>query len=164
MNQRIPATIVNHAVVDVAVSVDIVWREILAELVEAKDTSGMATVTHFTDATAPLGGFSVQFDAGDGVTGERIVYFTERDDAARRMSICTDLRSGPNSGRKAYGTYQAVETAEGASLKLDSHTVIEVDLPSDGDVAAVIATQKAAWDEMLTAGLQVMKERLEASQ
>lgn len=166
MNERIPATIVNHVAIDIAAPADAVWQTIIDELVEAKGFRGHGAVIPLSGPDAPLGGYRVTFEDDDGALDERVARITERDNAARRLSICADFLSVPG-GMRVYATYHAQDTAGGARFAIDCHTCESLDVAAgagQADVAASVAKKAAFYDRALAERLQKTKERLEGAQ
>jgi hypothetical protein len=160
MSQRIPATIVNHAVIDIAATADAVWGVILEEIFEAKGAREAGDVVALEDPNVPLGGLLMRMDDGNGVADERIVHFTERDEAARRLSVRADFVSVPG-GVRIYASYHAQEIPGGTRFTLDCHTSLELDVPVGSDAGAAIARETALYDEELKTRLEKVKRRLE---
>lgn len=166
MSHRIPATIVNHVAIDIAAAADAVWGAIIEEIVEAKGFRAVGTVMPLDGPAAPLGGLRLHLHDADGSLDERIVHFTERDDAARRLSIFADFLSVPG-GMKVYASYHAQETPDGARFAIDCHASVEIDVPVEATgayVAAMIAEQTANYDEALAANLQKVRKQLQGDQ
>jgi hypothetical protein len=163
MNRRIPATIVNHAVIDIAADADAVWQVILNEIVEARSFRDLNAMTALDDPNVPLGGYRTKLDNGEGGIDEHVIRVTERDEAARRVSVRADFVSDPN-GTQIYATYQAREIPGGACFTIDSHTSLELDVPDGTDVGAIIARDTANNQTEMTARLERVKKRLEGAE
>src|SRR5258705_11291524 len=95
---RIAVTIVNHAAVDIAAAPETVWRAILDEYVEARKFREQGyRIEPLDDQASILGGYRMLLEKDGSLVDDRIAQFTERDDAARRLSIFADYLS--TSGR-----------------------------------------------------------------
>lgn len=160
MSRRVPATIVNHAVIDIAAGADAVWQVILQEIVEAKSFRDLNAMTPLDDPDVPLGGYRTKLDDGEGVVDERVIHVTECDEAARRVSVRADFISDPG-GTQVYATYQARKTPGGASFTIDCHTSLQLDVPDGADIGAIIARDTATYDMEMTLRLEKVKKRLE---
>jgi len=163
MNRRIPATIVNHAVIDIAADADAVWQVILNEIVEAKSFRDLNAMIPLDDPDVPLGGYRTKLDDGEGGIDERVIHVTERDEAARRLSVRADFVSDPG-GTQVYATYQAREIQGGTCFTIDCHTRLQLDVPDGADAGAVIARETATYDTEMTARLVKVKKRLEGTE
>jgi hypothetical protein len=163
VSRRIPATIVNHVAIDIAADADAVWQVILHEIVEARSFRDLNAMTALDDPNVPLGGYRTTLDDGEGGIDERVIHVTERDEAARRVSVRADFVSDPG-GTQVYATYQARETPGGACFTIDCHTRLELDVPDGADVGAIIARDTAHYDTEMTARLEKVKTRLEGAE
>ncbi|MDT9598758.1 SRPBCC family protein [Sphingosinicella rhizophila] len=163
MSRAITATIVNHVAIDIDAPAEAVWDVIIEQFVDAKGFRSIGTVTDLDDLSAPLGGYHIRLDLADDGPDERVARITERNDAARRLSLFADYLSVPG-GMCVYATYHAQEVPGGARFALDCHTSVQLDLPADAsraDVAATIEERTASYDEALAERLEKMKARLE---
>lgn len=161
----IPVTIVNHVAVDIAAPSDAVWRAILDEYVEAKKFREHYTIEPLADPAAFLGGYRMLMEKDGAVVDERIVHITERDDAARRLSLLADYLSVPG-GMQVFVTYQAHATANGARYTLDCHSRMGIEAPAGGtreEITAAVAALKAQIDPALIQYLESIKTRLEGT-
>ena len=163
MNRRIPATIVNHVVIDIAADADAVWQVILHEIVEARSFRDLNAMTPLGDPNVPLGGYRTKLENGDGGIDEQVIHVTERDEAARRVSVRADFVSDP-AGTQVYATYQAREIQGGARFTIDCHTRLDLEVPDGADVGAVIGKETATYDTGMTARLEKVKKRLEGTE
>jgi hypothetical protein len=163
VSRRVPATIVNHVAIDILAGADAVWQVILHEIVEAKTLRDLNAVTTLDDPDVPLGGYRTTLDNGEGGVDERVIHVTERDEAARRLSVRADFVSDPG-GNQVYATYQAREIPGGACFTIDCHTSLALDVPDGTDVGAIIARDTAHYDTEMTARLEKVKKRLEGTE
>lgn len=165
MAEQTPVTIVNHVAVDIARSPEAVWRAILDDYVEATKFREIAEIEPIDDPSAVLGGYRMRLEH-EGVVDRRDIRFTERDEAARRLSIFADYLTVPAGGMKVWVTYQAQELPGGARYAVDCHTRLNVEAPAGGgraDLAAAVAEMKASFDAGLIAYLKRVKARLEGA-
>ncbi|BBE34209.1 hypothetical protein [Sphingosinicella microcystinivorans] len=163
MNQRIPVTIVNHVAIDIAVAADIVWKMIIEEIGEARGFRSVGTVEPLEGVDAPLGGYRLTSRDENGALDERVARLTERDEAARRLSVFAEFLSVPG-GMIVYATYQAQDAQSGTRFSIDCHTREEIELPtgaSAADLSAKIAEKTAFYDDALGDKMQKTKEKLE---
>jgi hypothetical protein len=157
MSEQVPATIVNHVAVDIAASPDAVWEVILYEYIEAnKFRSSGYKIETIDDPAAALGGYRIKFEQDGKVLDDRICHITERDEAARRLSMFADYLSVPG-GLQVYATYHAREAAGGASYALDCHARMNVDAGAD------MAELTKQFDAGLVDYLNGIKSRLETA-
>jgi hypothetical protein len=163
--QRIPVTIVNHVAADIAASPAVVWRMILDEYVEArKFREAGGSIEALDEPGALLGGYRIRFEQDGVVVDDRICRITERDDAARRLSIAADYLLIPG-GFMVYVTYHAQDAAGGTRYAIDCHTSMSVETPARGanaEIAASVAATKAHFDVALNSYLEGIRTRLEA--
>lgn len=160
----ISVTIVNHLAADIAAEPDAVWADILDTFVEARQwrTDGYV-IEPIDEPSAPLGGYRMQLEQEGIAADQRIVYITERDDAARRLSLFVEFLSGPN-GVLVYATYYTQEAPRGARYTIDCHTRMGIERPEGGkraDVATAIDGLKNHFETHLTGYLERVKARLE---
>jgi hypothetical protein len=164
-DKGIATTIVNHVAIDIAAPAEAVWAVILEEYVETKKfrEAGYA-IEPIDDPGALLGGYRMRLEKDGAVIDDRICLFSERDDAARRLSLYADYLSAPN-GLQVFATYHAQQTAGGARYALDCHTRMAIDAPASGtkaDFAAAVEEMKTHFHTALASYLESMKARLEA--
>lgn len=161
---RLPVTIVNHVAIDIAATPDAVWGAILEDYIDGTKFGGAGyAVEPLDDPAAPLGGYRMRLTKDGAVVDDRIVHITERDDAARRLSLCADYLSVPG-GLQVFATYQAREIAEGGRYTLDCHTRMTLEPPADGgDIATAIAETKGQFDSALVPYFASFKARLEGA-
>ena len=165
MTEKIFVTVVNHLAVDITASPDAVWHAILDEFVDGKKLWEVIKVEPIDDPCAVLGGYRMRREH-EGIVDERVIHFTERDDAARRLSIFADCLTIPAGGMKVWVTYQAQEIPGGARYAIDCHSRPSIEAPASGakaDIASVIAEMKAGSDTALLAYLGSVKARLESA-
>lgn len=160
----ISVTIVNHLAADIAAEPDAVWSDILDMFVEARQwrTEGYM-VEPVDDPAAVLGGYRMQLDRDGVATDQRIVHITERDDAARRLSLVAKFLSAPG-GLLVYATYHAQEAPCGARYAIDCHTQMDIEHPAPGskaDVANAIEALSNHFETHLNGHLGRVKVRLE---
>jgi len=163
MSEKNRVTIVNHLGVDIGVPPDKVWQAILDEYVEARKFREIATIEPIHDPFAVLGGYRMRLEHG-GVVDERVIQFTERDEAARRLSIFADYLTVPAAGMRVWVTYQAQQIPNGARFTIDCHTRVGIEAPVSGtnaDIAAVVAGMTINFDTALLAYLERVKAKLE---
>lgn len=163
MAEQIRVTLVNHVGVDIAVSPDMVWHEIIDAHFEANLFRAAATVEPIDDPAAVLGGYRMSFEY-NGVVDEKIIHFTERDDAARRLSIFANYLTVPAGGMGVWVTYHAQEIPGGTRYAIDAHSTPPLDLPASGakeDIAAAMAEMSATFDAAMIAYLESIKTKLE---
>lgn len=167
MTRQIPATIVNHAAIQIAAPPDVVWRAIQEEYVEAKKFRAAGTIEALDDPAAVLS-YRMRIHQ-EGQIDERVVRITERDHAARRLSAHADYLTVPAGGMGVWVTYQAHEIPlepGGTRYTIDSHARLGLDVPGEGnpaDVGAAMAAMKAAFDTALLAYLERIKATLEGA-
>ena len=153
-------TVVNHVATDIAVPPDVVWREIITSFVEGRrwrETN--FAVTPIEDLAAVLGGYRMRLERPDGTVDERIVHISERDDAARRLSLFVDFVSVPD-GLLVFASYQAHACADcHARYTIDCHTRMAVD--AQADIASAVEQMKTHSDRYLTDYLAGVRHRLE---
>lgn len=162
--QLLSVTIVNHIAADIAAEPDAVWADIVDMFVEARQwrADGYA-VEPVDDPAAVLGGYRMQLDQDGVAADQRIVYVTERDDAARRLSLVADFLSVPG-GVLVYATYHAQEAPCGARYTIDCHTRMGIERPASGskaDIAAAIDGLSNHFETHLNGYLGRVKARLE---
>lgn len=163
--KTIGATMVNHVAIDIAASADAVWREIVALYVEAKKFREQGAVTTIDDPAAPLGAYKMRIDHGGGAIDERLCQISERDEAARRLSVFADYLSVPG-GMQVYATYQALDLGAGrARFAIDCHSRISLAVPPEGaaGLPVALAAGKAQADTYLVAFLDSVKASVEAA-
>lgn len=164
----IPVTVVNHVHVDIDVSPDKVWANILETYVETttwRDAGYAIEPLADDDLTAPLGGYRMKLEKDCAVIDERVVRFTERDEEARRLSVTADYLSVPGEFQVLV-TYQAQAIATGARYTLDCHTRMTFEPPASGakaDLVSAVAATKAQFEEFLIPRFQQLKEKLEGA-
>jgi hypothetical protein len=156
------AVMVNHVAIDIAASPDAVWRSILDHYVAATKFREQGTVTPVDDPAYPLGGYRLRLGSGAALD-ERLVHFTERDEAARRLSLVADYLTYPG-GLKVFATYQAEARPGGARFTIDCHSQMGTKMPAGGPaaLAAQLAAGKAEADKYLIDFLKRVKAELEA--
>lgn len=164
MTKRLPVTTAHHVAMDFETSPDIIWAEIVAQYVEGSKFSVLGKIEPLDDPAAPLGAYRVVIEGEDGAVDERIARVTERDEAARRLSIFADYLS-PAGGMQVFATYQAIAIPRGARFTLDCHARYEIEAPDKAaraEIAATIARNKVAADEGMLDFLRSLKAKLEA--
>ena len=156
-------TLVHHVAVEIAAPADAVWRVILDEYVEATKfrETGYA-IEPIDDACAVLGGYRMRFERDGAVVDDRICQITERDDAARRLSMFADYLSVPG-GMQVFATYHAQDVAGGCRYALDCHSRLgaEALAAGGGDIAAAVAGAAAQARAALIGYLENIKARIE---
>lgn len=161
----IHATIVNHVAVDIAVSGDKVWTDILEQYVEGrKFRDDGFQMDALDDPTAPLGGYRMVLTEDGREVDVREARFTEIDATARRLSIFADYLS-PLGGMQVYVTYGGQEIAGGTRYTMDCHSRLALDVPagaSKQDVATATAQTTEMFQQALALYLDQIKQRLEA--
>lgn len=165
MADLVPVTIVNHVAVDIGVSPDTLWREILDAYVEVRKFREIARIESIDHPSAVLGGYHMRIEH-EGVVDERDIHFTERDDSARRLSIFADYLTVPAGGMKVWATYQAQEIPTGARYAIDCHARLNVEAPAGGgkaEMAAAVAELKIQFDTSLIAYLEGVRAELDAA-
>lgn len=163
--QSFRVTIVNHVAIDIAASPDAVWQTILDEYVEAKKFREIGyALEPLDDPAAPIGGYRMRLEQDGAVVDDRICHFTERDDAAHRLSIFADYLSMPG-GMTVHATYHAEAMAGGTRYRLDCHSTLGIEQPAGAgraEVAAAVGEMKAQFDAALIAYVESIKTKLEA--
>lgn len=160
----LPVTIVNHVAVDIAAAPDAVWRVIVEEYVGARKFGDYA-IQPIDDPAAVFGGYRMRLEKDGAVVDERVVHFTEHDDAARRLSLYADYVSVAG-GARVFATYQAHEVASGTRYTVDCHTRIGVEAPAGNARAGIVAAAdelKTHFDTALAQYLDSIKGRLEGA-
>ena len=159
----------NHASIDIAVSPNRVWREIVDTYVEGGGFSDLGyTISPLTDdPSAFRGGYRMTLkDESGAIVDERKVYITGRDDAARRLSVYAQYLSGAFNGLEVYATYQAVPIEGGARYNLDAHSRIGIALKDAKDsknaLAETIKGYEQQSQEFLETRFDELKVRLES--
>jgi hypothetical protein len=164
--QRIPVTVVNHVGVDMAVSPEVVWRTILDQYLTGEQFAAAGyQIEPLDDASTLIGGYRIRLEQDGAVVDDRIARITERDEAARRLSLHADYLSVPG-GLQVFVTYQAQEVPGGARYALDCHTAMTVEVADAGDKAAIAAAalkMKTDFDTFLDDRLGALKTRLEGA-
>ncbi|MDT9599929.1 SRPBCC family protein [Sphingosinicella rhizophila] len=163
--QKLIVTMVNHVAVDMAAAPDAVWKLILEEYVEAKKfQEGGYSIESIDDPAAIHGGYIMRLWKDGIKLDERICHITERDEAARRLSLYADYVAIPG-GMQVYATYHARESAGGGTrYALDCHSRIGIEVPADAtrsDVATMIATFTKQADGALYDYLNSVKAKAE---
>ena len=154
-------TIVNHVYVDVRTGADHVWREMCADLLEARNLREVATVGPLDDPSAILGGYRVRKE-NEGVLDEQVVRVTELDAKARRLSLYVHYLSAPHGGMEVFATYQAREMSGSTSYAIDCHSRVGVDPDAALDLEAHAAELTSTYATALLAGLAAFKAKVEA--
>lgn len=156
-------TLVNHVAVDIARPPAEVWDAIVEAYVYAAKFSaqGYEIEPLDGDPAALLGGYRMRFTQDGAVIDDRICRISERDDAARRLSICADYAPGRPDGMMVYVTYAAHVAEGGARYTIDCHTRIKVEAPAGTTLADAAAELKARFDAALVAYLASVKAKLE---
>lgn len=169
MSNTVRVTAVNHVAQDIACSPDEVYREILSAYIDSgrflKAGYGVTPLPD-SDLAAFRGGYRLTMTGEGGeLVDDRICRVTERDDQARRISLCADYLLPTQMGLTVHATYHAVATPTGAQYRLDCHTDIDIEAPAD-DARAKIAEIVAGFEEQSEAYLKTYlgqtKEKLEA--
>lgn len=163
--QSAPVTIVHHAAIDIAASADAAWQAILDDYVDARKfrETGYA-IEPIDDPAAPLGGYRIRIEQDGVVVDERICHITERDDAARRLSMFADYLSIPG-GMQVYATYHAQDAEAGSRYALDCHSSLPTSLfvsDAETEIGAAVAGMTAQAEAGLIHYLEGVKTRLEA--
>lgn len=163
MPEHVSLVMINHVASDIAASPDLVWQAIVSEYVEGEKFRNQGTVTPLDDPAVPLGSYRLRIEVGEAVD-ERVVQITERDEAARRLSIFADYLSVPG-GMHVYASYRAHGDGDHARFSIDAHSRLAVEVPAKGSGAlpAVLAAFKSQADEHLTAYAEQIRSRLEAT-
>ena len=162
---QLKVTMINHVGVDIAASPDAVWQAILEEYIEMKKFREVARIESIDDPAAALGGYHMLVEKDGVVVDERIIHITERDEAARRLSLYADYLKIPG-GMQVYATYHAQTAPGGARFQIDCHSRVPIEAPVGGaraDVAAALAGTAVEADKHLAAYLDSVKARLEAA-
>jgi hypothetical protein len=170
MSNTARITAINHVVEDIACSADALYREILASFVETdRHTAAGYAVELLADSepAAFRGGYrlTLKDQAGD-LQDDRTCWVTERDDAARRVSLRADYHMPAQMGLTVHVTYQAVETPSGARYQIDCHTDVDLDLPEDRsreNIAQVVAALEQQSDDHLRSYIASLRKVLEGT-
>jgi hypothetical protein len=153
----IPAIVVNHVALDMAASPDTVWRAILDEYVDAAKFREMGcTIEPLDDPAALPGSYRMRLEQDGAVVDDRIVRITERDNAARRLSLFADYLAEPG-GLQVHATYHARQIAGGTRYALDCHT--QLGAAAEQDVRQMRAESEA----YLIDYLQTIRARVEGA-
>jgi hypothetical protein len=160
-------TIVNHITIDIAATRDALWQAILEDYVTGDKfgSAGYAVESLDDDPGAVLGGYRMKLEKDGAVVDDRIVRITERDDEARRLSLCADYLTIPG-GFKVCATYQAQDSELGTRYALDCHTLMTLEAPAGGagsDIPATLAETHGQFQSHLADFFQRIKARLEAA-
>lgn len=162
--KTLKVTIANHVAVDIAASPDAVWRVIVEEYVGAGKFGDYA-IEPIDDPAAVFGGYRMRLEKDGAVVDERVIHFTEHDDAVRRLSLYADYLS-VTDGMQVIATYQAHQTASGSRYTIDCHTRIGIEVPASNvreGIVAAVGEMKAHFDTALGQYLQSIKGRLESA-
>lgn len=164
---RVTITVVNHVGIDIATIPDKVWAHIVSNFVEAASFRATGFVIEpSTDPGAVLGGYRMSLERDGAVVDERVVRFSERDDAGRRLSLFADFLS-QQDGMLVHATYHAAATASGARYTIDCHTQMGIREPATDTRASVAATaseMKASFDKHLCDYLARTRDSLEQAE
>jgi hypothetical protein len=162
----IPVTIVNHVATDMAASPDTLWRTIIESFVETgRFEAAGYEIEAIDDDSTLLGGYRMRMVKDGAVVDDRICRITERDEAARRLSLRADYLSVPE-GLVVYATYQAQEIAGGTRYAIDCHTQMGLAAPESGakaDVIAAVEAFRVASEAHLSGYQATLKATLEAA-
>jgi hypothetical protein len=159
-------TTVNHVVVDIAASRDVVWKVIIDEYVHAsKFRAAGYSLEPIEDATAVLGGYRMRLEREGAIVEDRTFRITECDEGMRRLSLFADCRLDPDGVTCVYATYQAQSAIGGSRYALDCHAGLSINAPLHGarDFAArAVAKLRAQFDADLMEYLVGIKKRVES--
>lgn len=145
MTALTPVTIVNHVAADLAASPDAIWNLIVESFADGSKFGESGYEIGPTEDVV-LGGFRMKRVKDGAVVDDRIVHVTERDEAARRLSMFADYLSEPG-GLQVYVTYQAHAIPNGARYTLDCHSRMKID--GGADLAAAVAAKHAEFQVAL---------------
>jgi len=156
-------TIVNHAGIDLACSVDSAWAAVLDAYVSgAKFREQGYRLDPLDEPTARHGGYRMVLENAGGIVDERVCAVTERDETARRLSLRADYRSIPG-GLVVYATYQVSACPVGAHFSIDCHADFGCLPVGDGAMAAELDALTARSEAGLRDFLVDFKSKLEGS-
>jgi hypothetical protein len=157
----------HHAAVRFECSIDVIWDDIVVGLGSGRrfQAQGYRVAPVADDPRAYLGGYRMWRD-GDDDPDERLTFISERDDAARRLSLHAHYL-GPNArGTIVNATYSATRDEQGHWYRIDCHATQDIEVDegvSPADVATIMAKSKEEMDHYLRAALEAQKPDLEGA-
>jgi hypothetical protein len=158
-------TTTHHVGVAFRCDAETVWREIGALADGSKFARQGFEVEPITDdPRAYLGGYRMVQRHADRID-ERLCFVTERDETARRLSVCAYYVGSIAQGVVVQATYSALAGEQGSVYQIDCHGTQDVEIPSGSTtagIAAMMAASTQAMNEALRAMLEADRDRLEA--
>lgn len=168
MSDTVRVTAVNHVAQDIACTPEELYRDILATYVDAGKFTGQdfrVELLAQTDPAAFRGGYRLTMTNAVGQpVDDRICRVTERDDAARRISMRADYLAPGQMGMTVYATYHAAPGPLGTRYHIDCHSDLDIEPPADSSpakLAGVVAELERQFDLSLIAYLDAVKAKLE---
>ncbi len=158
-------TTTHHVGVTFACPIETVWQEIL-DLADGRkfERQGFSVEPITGDPRAYLGGYRMVRQQAGG-TDERLCFVTERDEAARRLSVCAYYVGTIAHGIVVQATYSALATGPGSVYQIDCHGTQDVEIPDGKTLAEVnemIEASTQATNQYLRTTLESERTRLEA--
>jgi hypothetical protein len=169
-HEIVEATAINHSSQEICVAPQKLWQLILDQYLNGGQFSNLGyEISSLEDDLAAFrGGYRMTFRDDKGtIVDDRMVYITERNDAARRLSIFAQYLSPSANGLEVHATYQAVPSECGALYNLSVHS--QMNFPTSSEEGAKPSIQAAVeemqnmWQKFLDERLLDYKKQLEAS-
>ncbi len=159
-------TSTHHVAVRFDCPISVIWDDILLGLGSGRqfEEQGYRMAPLGDDPRAYLGGYRMWREETDD-PDERLVYISECDDIARRLSLCAYYLGAKARGTVVHATYSAARNNIGHWYQIDCHGTYDLEIDehsSAADVAAIMIKSKEEMDRYLTASLEVRKQYLEA--
>lgn len=160
-------TSTHHVAVDFDCPVAAIWDDIVIGIGQGGrfEAQGYRLTPLDDDPAAYMGGYRMWREGHDD-PDERRTYITERDDAARRLSLCAYYLGEAARGTVVNATYSAVGDGRAGTYHIDCHGTQDLEIgrgTSASDVAALMADAKRDMDHHLRSALEAQKPSLEAS-
>lgn len=117
-------------------------------------------------SAATFGGYRIRLEQDGTLVDDRIFHVTERDEAARRLSLFADYVSVLDGIMQVYATYHAQEIRAGTRYAIDCHATVRIEAPSTGTkegVATTVAGMNAQFDADLIEYLECIKAMIEGA-
>jgi len=144
-----------------------IWDDIVIGIGQGRrfEAQGYRVAPLDDDPAAYLGGYRMWREGHDD-PDERRTYITERDDAARRLSLCAYYLGDQARGTVVNATYSAVGDGKVSTYHIDCHGTQDLEIDrgtSAAEVAELMARSKRDMDHHLKSALEAQKPSLEAS-
>lgn len=163
---KIRVTSTHRVAVRFECSIDTIWDDIVLGLGRGRrfEEQGYRVAPLDNDPRAYLGGYRMWREAADD-PDERLTFISERDDAARRLSLCAYYLGAHTGGTVVNATYSAARNDEGNWYRIDCHAAQDLEIDEGAtaaDVAMIMARSKEEMDRYLRSALEAQKPDLEA--